>query len=481
MTRLSTLIVLVLTVPLLAGEPVRVTTEEADARLRRAYSLAQESNDARLVERVLMLRDAVRRAFPRKDLAAAERLIRDAEDAVGLDPGGRTMLGLPVTHIDPARRKELEALEARLAEAMKKEDPAEVATAVGAITKLLGDEAGLPDVRRAGDRDKPVAIKPGELADLFIKQIEADPRWLKMLSAGVPTDTLPRTYASVVQGCVLARPLVEAHRKEKLEILDGLVRGCCKAMLTLQLDPGFFRFPDLRGKHLWYGEAIETLVEQHPDAVRDGWVVVPDPTGASQIDAAECGIALLRAGSAYKNADWTAAGRKAADWSLGQPCVPTFYYNAMSVSLLCEAFRATKDQKYLDGARKKFAVGVAPAQSAGGRWLDPVSARTANHVVLIRALNDLVEVLPAGKERDAATDATGRAIQSLLDEGDKLGAPATSHTVQELSRYLSSHPEADRRVRTVLDQAAGAVMRKAAATDRSGPIISLPELAALKQ
>src|SRR5262249_49180471 len=142
------------------AEPAKLSLESADARMRRTFSLARESNDSGLVEKVLELRDLVKRSFARKDVAAVERLIRDAEGQVGLDPGGRSMLGLPVAALDPERRKQLDGLEEQLAIAMKKEDAAAVAKIVGEMQKLLADQAGLPDVRKKGEKGKAVPVKP---------------------------------------------------------------------------------------------------------------------------------------------------------------------------------------------------------------------------------------------------------------------------------------------------------------------------------
>jgi len=463
----------------LAAEPVRVTFDDADARMRSAYSLAQETNNANLVERFLEVRDAVRKAFARKDLAAAERLIRDAEELVGLDPGGKTMLGLPVARLGPDQRKPFDALRARLATAMRKEDRVAVSAAVGEIAKLLGNLAGVPELRRHGDDSGPSPVKPADVADQFSRAIDANPRLRKALEAGVPgPESLPRSYASVALGCVIMRPIVQEYRKEELVALDRLVRGCCTAILALQLDAGCFKFPDLRGKHLLYGEAIEKITEQNPEAVRDGWVVVPDTEGGSQVDAAECGIVLLRAGAEYKNPDWTRAGRKAADWSLAQPAVPTFHFNAYSVSLACEAYRVTGDKAYLDGARKKYEVGIAAGQLTRGRWVDPLSARTDFHFVQLRALQDLEEALPAGKDRERVSASARLAVKALLEEADKLGAPVTPHTIQELSRHLTLHADADPKLRSLLEKAVSGTLRRANLGGLSGGTLSLSELAA---
>jgi hypothetical protein len=280
---------------------------------------------------------------------------------------------------------------------------------------------------------------------------------------------------------LLIRPLVEQHHPGKLEVLDGLVRGCCRAMMALQLELGFFKFPDLRGTNDRFGEMIERLASKDPDVVRNGWLVVPDPEGGSQYDAGECGIALLRAGAVYKVEEWTRAGRQAADWALGQPCVPNWHYNAYSVSLLCEAFRATGDKKYLEGARARFSIGISPGQGANGRWIDPHNARTVEHFVLLRAVQDLEEILPAGNDREALARTGKRAVKAVLEEAEKLGGPATSHTVQEFGRYLRLHPDADPRLRQVLEQAASATVQKCKTGGRVRAAVPLPELAAVSR
>lgn len=476
------LLALIPLLPLAAAEPAKLTFDDADARLRRAYALARETNDRGIMDRALELRDGVKRALDRKDMTAAELLIRDVEKLVEIDAGGKTMHGLPVAQLTPDRQKQLDTLAERLAAAMTKEDGTAVARVVGEMSKVLGEDAGLPDLRRSGDTDTPVPIKPADVADVFAKAIEADPRALKVLSAGVPaTETMPRVYAFVVQGCLIVRPLVERHHKDKLRTLDNLVSGCCKAMMTLQVEAGHFKFPDLRGKNTRYGDLIDRLVDRDVNALDGGWVVVPLPEGASQADACECGLALLRAGAAYRNDDWTKAGVKAADWALATACVPEFHANAFAVSLVCEAYRVTADKKYLDAARKKGQIGLLPGQAPNGRWLDRVSARTVSHGVIFRALNDLEECLPPGKDRDAVEAATAKAVKAMIDEAERLGAPATAHTVQELERHLRLHKDAPRAVRAVVERAATAAVKKCMRGGRVQAAIPLPELAAVSR
>jgi hypothetical protein len=470
---------LILASAIAAAEQKPVTFAEADVRLRRAYALARENSNADLSARVLDLRDRVKNAFERKDLIAAELMIRDAEEMVGLEAGGKAMLGMPISQTAGEQSKQLDDLKEKLAAAMAKQDTRSVVALVDEATRILGDQAGVPDLRRRGDKVKPVPVKPADVADLFIKAVEADPRALKALSTGVPTaGTMPRAYASVVQGCLLIRPLVVQHQPSKLEVLDGLIRGCCQAMVALQLEAGFFKFPDVRGKNTQLGEMIERLVAKDPEVIRDGWLVAADPAGGSQFDAGECGIALMRAGRELKNDDWTKAGLKAADWAIGQPCVPNWNFNAFSVSLLCEAFRMSGGKKYLDSATTKFKVGVAPGQATNGRWLDAHNARTVYHVILLRAVQDLEETQQAGKDREAAAKIAGKAVATLLDEADQLGPPATSLTIQELGRFVRLHPDGDKLARAALEQAASAVIQKCTQGGRVKAAVPLPELAA---
>ena len=462
----------------IAAEPANLTLEEADSRLRHAYELARETNDSTLIDRVLGFRDLARRAFDRKDVAAAQRLIRDAEEAVGLEAGGKSMLGLPVGRADPRIRKRFEAIEEKLAAAMDGNDPSDVATIVGEYRKLLGQSAGVPEVRKRGEVAKPTPIKSEDVAATFLKIIEADPRALKALKSGVPDSTsTPRAYAAIVVGCLTIRPAIEKHFKDKLAEIDDVIRGSCKAMLALQVKAGHFKFPDLRTQNLLIGDAIENLIEKDADALQDGWVVKPFSDGMSQIDAAECGIALLQAGEAFKIAEWTQAGLAAANWSKNSPLVANFVHNAYSVSLLCAASKAKPDDKFGETAWRRFSMGVAPGQTPTGRLLDPRSARTSNHFVFIRTVQDLLKVMPKGMEFEVVSRAWKSAIGAVVEESDKLGAPITTHTVQELRRYCAIDTKPDSKLRLLLEESGAATFRRCTQGGRVRAAAPLPELA----
>lgn len=460
-----------------AGEDLPI--EQIDARLRHAYALARETNNRLLAEEMLTGRDTVTRAIQRQDSALVERLLRDMEKQVGIDNGGLTMAGQPVAVLTYAEMKQLAEINKKLAAAMAAGKAADVQAAAAEMKKVLGANAGVPDARRKGETLAVVPVKPADIADLFVRILDAEDDKLKLFTTGKPLlAASPRDYATIAEGCVAMRPLVEKHHPKKLEAVDNLITGCCTSMVALQRDAGFFKFPDLRGKHIRFGEMIEQLVEQSADNVEAGWLVAPFLDGGSQFDAGECGVALLRAGAALKNEAWTRAGLKAAGWAKACPPAANFHYNAFSVRLLCEAYRQTQDAAYRDAAWKTWHLGIAPGQTDNGRWADPHNARTVYHVIFLRAANDLLEITPPGEDRTALKRAVRSAVKAVLDEADKLGAPATSYTVQELGRVEVLADVTDPRLKKWLETAATVAHVKCI---RSGvkAATPFPELAAV--
>ncbi|HVK12970.1 MAG TPA: hypothetical protein VM597_29725, partial [Gemmataceae bacterium] len=318
-----------------------------------------------------------------------------------------------------------------------------------------------------------------DLADLVVQALLSDPRRVKAMAAGVPGETaMARAYAAIADGALAARSLIDAHQKARLGDLDSVIAGACMTLLALQLPDGHYKFPDLRGKHLVLSETLEKTVRGDVEAIRVGWFVAPVPDGQAELDAADCGIALLRAGAVFKNRDWTAAGLRAVAWAKERGPSPTWRANAATISLLVQAFRATSDRQHLTDAWQRFTVGLAPGQAADGRWIDPHDARPANHFLILRALLDLEEALPIGKDRDAVSLGAMRAVGALETEIVKLGVPNTAHTVQELSRYVRLHPESGAKVRDWSEIAAAA--RRTCSGGRWPRLAApLPELAAV--
>lgn len=454
---------------LLASISTRATdATDVEARLRAALQLAREKNDRALVERVRQLGGT-----------PDETKLRAVETAVGIDPGGWSMHGLKIFHPTAEFLARRDALNRALSDAMKR-DVVAVRAVCAEMHKLLGEQAGLPDARREGERAAPNPIRPSDAAKLFIGALESEKKGMRELSAGKTVgNNMLRFYADIIQGCCEARPEVQKFQPEKLPELDRLVAGACSILLRLQQPDGLFPFPDLRGKNIRFGEMIEKQIAGHPDAIKAGWLVMVDPDGGTQFDTGVCGVALLTAGATYQRAEWTQAGRRAADWALAQPCVMNFNYNSFSVGLLAQASRATGDARYLEGAIRKAELGVLPGQAPNGRWLDPHNARTVYHLIILRSLNDLAAALPAARktERDTVMHAGELAVGALLDEYVKAGI--TTVALRELQRHAALNPKHDPRLQTMLALNRAVILKKCRQGERCKLGVAVTELAAL--
>jgi len=92
-------------------------------------------------------------------------------------------------------------------------------------------------------------------------------------------------------------------------------------------------------------------------------------------------------------------------------------------------YDATKERKYLDAATEKALLGVLPGLMENGYWLDPHNAKLSYHFIMVRALNELLRVLPKDHPRYReirektllATDARAKDIlRDGAPEGDSV-------------------------------------------------------------
>ena len=448
------------------------TWPDDEARLRVVLQLAREKNDRSLVERVSAAQRTLRQQ-------PSEDTLRGLEAAVGIDPGGWSMHGLQIFRPTPAFLAQRDTLSRALAEAMAQNTDA-VQAACAQMRRALGDQAGLPDARRAGERVEPKPVGPADAAKLFCAALESEKKALREISAGKTLgNNKLRFYADIVQGCCEARPAVQKFLPEKLGDVDKLMAGACGILLRRQQPNGLFPLSDLRGKDIRFGEMIEKQIAGHPEAVKDGWIVLADAEGGTQFDTGVCGVALLTAGATCQRADWTQAGRRAADWALAQRCVPNFNYNAFSVGLLAHAYQATGDARYLTSAIRKAELGVLPGQAPNGRWLDPHNARTVYHLIIVRALHDLWSALPAERqqERMEVGQAAQKAIGALLDEFTQAGA--TTVALRELQRHAALNPQPDPRLPAILELQRAVIQQKCRRDGSCKLGVPVTELAAL--
>ncbi|MBA3683853.1 MAG: hypothetical protein H0W72_01205 [Planctomycetes bacterium] len=442
MLRASLLLVMALgSVPAADRSTSQLSRDEAEARLALVLSMARERNDRDLVARVRLAQEQVGDVFA-PDPAKAEAIIAGLETLFAIEPGRWRMAGRPVFHPTPAIVVGMGALEPRLRAALAAGDEATVRAVIGELAALLGDQAGLPDSRRPGVRATHAPFTPAAAIDRFLDGLLTHGDVVQACLDGEPLPDRPlRDYAALVLALCDARIAVLAERPDRIDVLDRIAGGACAILTTLQVTNGTFAVPDLRGKQA--GPV---------DGPRPGWLAISGAAGEALIDAGPCGQALLRAGALYDRADWSAAGLRAAAWAAAQPACSSFSANALAVSLLTAA-HAAGDSTALAAAAARFRIGVAPGQVVDGpqrgRWIDRRDARTAQHIVLLRAAHDVFAALDADSpDRALAAQIAARAVAALADEAQDVGV--TVPALPEVLRHRALDPTPDPRLAEVI-------------------------------
>ena len=440
----------------------QLTPADAESRLALARQLAVERKDKSLIDRIAKMAEKVRDDLEARNFTLAETLVRGAEIEVGLDPGGYSIHGLRIFRPSPSIVGSLAALEPAFDRVLKQGDLGTIRSTIGEIRTILGDQAGLPDIRRPG-RTPAVKrpIEPAEAIRLFLGAVEAE-QWLtRPIAAKRPLpDTSLATYAALVEACSEAYLLVEKHAPEKLGLVDQILQACAAMLLRRQQPDGHFPFLDPRGRPSKLATVVEAMVARSPAAVKDGWVVAADPSGVAQVETGHCGIALLSAGAVLNRPEWTQAALKAADWAADQPCLTSFPANARLAGLLARAYLVVRQDRHLAALASKLGLGLLPAQVENGRWLDALAAQTPNHLVILQALQDAWEALPADRAPLRAELKAGldRAVDSLLEECKALGVPSQGWALRALVRQRDlTRPDLDPRLEPAIVDSATVV------------------------
>ncbi len=296
-----------------------------------------------------------------------------------------------------------------LAQALASNDLHSVRAAVAAGRLALGDQAGVPelaDIYLPVPEDKPL-LTADEARRGFAPmtdRLEKERWWY--VGADPTQFTAPlRLPASVMAGYVatVRAKLDGAERNLNLakEVAEFLMWAQERA------GSGGFPFPAARGTSKARAMEVGTrFIETAEKAgkldqiVRNGWLFGDLGDGGLQFDNGECGAAMFELFEVTKDPRHLASARKAADWALARPLCPNWNYNSFSVWLLAKAYGVTGETNYLESALHKARLGVIPGQLADGpftgRWFDPHNARPAYHYIMMRALAQLLAVMPEG-------------------------------------------------------------------------------------
>ena len=345
-----------------------------------------------------------------------------------------------------AQRKALGELKPKLVLAQRGNDLSAVRAVVAESLRIFGDQAGLPEV-------KDVYRAPVAGAQLFAADRVAESfgpyaehigkiRWWKTGLDPAKLNHALRETATVARACLAA---ARAEPKLAARLLP-IARECGDFMLWAQAEAGtgVIPFPALRegsGRSFEVSERYLAGLEksgQLASVVRKGWVSAdPMEEGGLQFDNGLGGCALLELFAVTQDRRYLDGALKAADWAASAPVVPNWNYNSFSLQLLAQAYEATRDERYLVAARRKFLFGVQPGQlidgPRAGRWADAHNARPAYHYIMVRALASLVVVLPKDDaDRPAALACLRLALRARNPEFTSKGIMNVDSSIEAL-------------------------------------------------
>jgi hypothetical protein len=188
--------------------------------------------------------------------------------------------------------------------------------------------------------------------------------------------------------------------------------------------------------------AAYLLKEQQPNGSYLWWCYQTD--GHPDTDnllycSANPGVALLRMYELTGESRYLDASCRAADWAVGCPISPNNNYNSFSVWHLCELYRVSREEKYLNAAIHKNREGGFPRQEANGAWAGH-NAWIFYHAIIIRGFVTLYGVLP--EEHPAKEELRPFAIAAvnhLLEEQKESGHFRSCWDTEEWER--SRNPE----------------------------------------
>ncbi len=423
----------------------RLTQADADARLGLARQLAVDRKDKPLIDRISKMTDKVRADLEARNYTLAETLVRGAEIETGLDPGGFSINGLRIFRASPTIVGSLNALAPAFDRVMRDGELEAIQTTIDELKTILGDQAGLPEIRwpgRTPTTKRPIA-RP-EAFRLFMDALIAESWLVRPVVQKKPLpDTSLGTYASLVEATCVARKAAETLDPEQISFLDEIIQAACLMLTRRQQADGHFPFLDPRGKPSKAATVVDGMVAQRSDAVKDGWVIHVDPIGLAQVETGPCAIALATAAKLLGREEWFRASQKAAEWAVGQPCLPNFAANAASLGLLARSYLDTEEDPHLVGLVRKLTLGLLPGQSPNGRWVDPESATTSKHLVILRGMLDAWEAIPSDRSEMLRhlRQSIDLALSSLLEECKALGVPVQGGILVDLIRHRNLFPD----------------------------------------
>ncbi len=389
---------------------------------------------------------------------------------------------IPIASLDPqkwheptrARSAQMESLVGRLRKALLAEDSARIAATVAEMRHQLGPDVGMPEVKLDYVGPPDTSARP---ADDFLhlwledcrRRVGREP-W-DAAAAALRAGRLPirlrnsqRMVDAYFATARLLGPQSGASFRERALAGARFIRSC-------QTKSGVFGYPYDAARTDRLGQQARKIVERGQKEgrtmVEGVWIVDDLGGGDLQFDNGVCGLTMFAAHALTGEETFRASGIRAAEWALARPLVPNWNYNAFAARLLARAHLVTKEPRFLDAARRCFALGVLPGQTETGRWFDPHNARTQYHAILSTALADYVELLTAVKDPalPTARQAAIRALDNLAAQTLAFGA-SNVHEMLSLEAFqrgtaiIGRHADWDRATQVTLNVLASDLRRK---------------------
>ncbi len=299
----------------------------------------------------------------------------------------------------------LTKIKQKIAAAQKKQNEKEVVYWTNQAIDLLGEKAGVPETP---DRIRSVPTKPKLLSDKKIKNA-FDPylkeiikrKWWEIGLDPTKTEKMPREVANIITGCTA---VIRANLNGA-EQCHQIAKSGADYLIWTQKEAGtgVYPFHALRnGRGLPFKVAEKALKKAEKNGtikqmVKNDWIIEDFDEGGLQFDNGLCGVAMLEFYKLSKDQKYLDSAKKAAGWAIKRDVVPNWNYNSFSIFLLAETFRVTKDKKYIESAKKKARLGLYPGQFKKGKykgcWADGHNARPEYHYIIVRGLVSLVSQL----------------------------------------------------------------------------------------
>ncbi len=295
--------------------------------------------------------------------------------------------------------KQVQPIANELSLALAKQDEQQILVLVQKLKAELGEWAGKPETEPryympATHQQIHTLSEALEYFDQYLNFIEkhmyhGNGEWIP---PNYPQDVPPmlRFNGYLVSGI---SEMLDFSISNKVHIESLLVESA-GYLCGQQLDSGMFPFPDLRGKSEKFSPTLERLYERNPNAFANNRVIQDDGSGGTLFDTGVCGVALLDAYKTTLDKKYLDAAQKAADYCNNINLVKNWNYNAFSVWLLARYYAVTQNETWLNHSIQKCKLGVLPGLMENGRWVDPHNASTSYHVILVRSMLALYQVLP---------------------------------------------------------------------------------------